>query len=73
MDWSTILLSGFYGFVIGIVVLIFTAKWAFAKADAKYDVLDNPFRHCLRFVGFAMIPMLPTVLAFNLLRFFVGF
>ncbi len=67
MDWSSILLSGFYGFVIGIGVLIFTGKWAFAKADAKYDVMENPFKHCRRFVGFAMIPMLPTLIVVNVL------
>lgn len=71
MEWSLILWAIFRGLVIGIVVMIFFGKWAFAKADAKYDVMDNPFKHCLRFIGFAMIPMIPTLLVFNVLRFFV--
>lgn len=73
MEWSIILLNVFYGVVIGIGVLIFSAKWAFAKADAKYDVMDQPFKHCLRFVGFAMLPVLPVLLVFNVLRVLVGF
>jgi hypothetical protein len=59
--------AAFRGAVTAIVVLIFFGKWAFAKADEKYDVMENPFKHCLRFVGFSMIPVLPALLVVNVL------
>ncbi len=67
MEWSVVLWSAFRGFATAIVVLIFFGRWAFDKADAKYDVLEQPFRHCLRFVGFSMIPVLPALLVVNVL------
>lgn len=67
MEWSVVLWAALRGVVVGIVVLLFFAKWAFAKADEKYDVMDNPFKHCRRFVGFTMIPMLPVLIVVNVL------
>lgn len=65
MEWSIILWSALRGALTAIVVLFFCADWAMRKADEKFDIFERPFRHCLRFVGFAMLPILPVLLVVN--------
>lgn len=67
MNWFVLIPFVLGGAVIGVVTANVFKDWAFKKADEKYNMLDQPGKHLLRFLGFGLIPVIPIGLAWGTL------
>ena len=66
MSWVVMIPVILCGAVIGVTAANIFKDWAFEKADEKYNMLDQPGKHLLRFLGFGLIPVVPIGLAYGI-------
>lgn len=65
MDWAIVIPIVLMSGVIGVVTANIFKDWAFKKADEKYNMLERPGRHLLRFLGWGILPVIPVSLVWG--------